>query len=222
MTSPTRHPSRQHHNGKIPFPKHKPLVEKFVGDAKVFVAGSSWQPDEEIFIPYFANRPGWKLVIAPHVIGEDHLSQIEQMLRDNGRKAVRYTTIDKGQAADAAMPADADTLIIDCFGLLSSIYRYADVTYVGGGFGVGIHNLLEAAVWEKPVVFGPNNARFQEAQDLKASQGGWEISDSDSFKTVMDNLTTNRQAYNMSANAAGEYVKQKAGATDAVLKMLNL
>ena len=202
--------------------KQLPLVEKFAGDAKVFVAGSSWQPDEEIFIPYFASRTDWKLVIAPHVIGEDHLAQIELLLQDNGRKAVRYTAIENGQESKDAMLKDADTLIIDCFGLLSSIYRYADVTYVGGGFGAGIHNLLEAAVWTKPVVFGPNNARFQEAQDLKASQGGWEITDGNSFKTVMDNIISDRKAYDMSANAAGEYVEQKAGATDAVLKMLNL
>lgn len=102
------------------------------------------------------------MIIAPHVISENHLAQIESKLQG---KSVRYTQTSKEQAAEA------DCLIIDCFGLLSSIYRYGDVSYVGGGFGVGIHNTLEAGVWDIPVIFGPNNKKFQEAQGLLRDKG---------------------------------------------------
>lgn len=129
-----------------------PVVNAFKQGRKVFVAGSSWQPDEDIFIRFFNEHPEWKLIIAPHVIGEDHL---EQILSKFDRHAVRYT---QATLADAEL---ADCMIIDCYGLLSSIYRYGEVAYVGGGFGVGIHNVLEAAVWCMPVIFGPNNKRFQ-------------------------------------------------------------
>lgn len=201
--------------------KDLPLVNAFKGNKKAFIAGSSWQPDEEIFIPYFQSHDDWQLIIAPHVIGEDHLRQIEQLLSKCGRKAVRYSQLQKGSVADAAaMSKGSAELIIDCFGLLSSIYRYADVTYVGGGFGVGIHNLLEAAVWKKPVLFGPNNQRFQEAQDLKACGGGIEITDAASFADAMDKLIADNSYLCASSVAAGDYVKTKSGATDIVINAL--
>lgn len=201
--------------------KDLPLVDAFKGNKKAFIAGSSWQPDEEIFIPYFQSHDDWQLIIAPHVIGEDHLRQIEQLLSKCGRKAVRYSQLQKGSVADAAaMSKGSAALIIDCFGLLSSIYRYADVTYVGGGFGVGIHNLLEAAVWKKPVLFGPNNQRFQEAQDLKACGGGIEITDAASFANAMDKLIADNSYLCASSVAAGDYVKTKSGATDIVINAL--
>lgn len=132
--------------------KKLPLVDKFIGNQdvklangvtnslhRVFVAGSSWLPDEEIFIKYFNEHNDWKLIIAPHIIADTHLRQILQLLK--GKKVVLYTE------ATETNVADADVLVINCFGLLSSIYHYGDVAYVGGGFGAGIHNVLEAAVW---------------------------------------------------------------------------
>ena len=192
--------------------KQLPLVEAFKQDVKVFVAGSSWQPDEEIFIKYFNEHKDWKLIIAPHVIGEDHLIQIEKLLE--GRKVVRYSSLDGQDGQDRL--ADADALIIDCFGLLSSIYHYGDVAYVGGGFGVGIHNLLEAAVWEVPVFFGPNNERFQEAQALKKG-GGFEISNYEDFEKQMDRFMADEGYLKVQGQLAGQYVKGKAGATSQVL-----
>ena len=189
--------------------KHLPLVEAFKKDCPVFVAGSSWQPDEDIFIRYFNEHNDWKLIIAPHVISEDHLQQILSKLN---LKTVRYT-----QTTPEAV-ADAQCLIIDCFGLLSSIYHYGEVAYVGGGFGVGIHNVLEAAVWNVPVLFGPNNKRFQEAQELLASGGGIEISDYDTFASQMQRFISDRQLLKECGSKAGEYVKGKAGATEIVLK----
>lgn len=192
--------------------KRLPVVEAFKNGAKVFVAGSSWQPDEEIFIRFFNDHPDWKLVIAPHVISEDHLRQIMSRLK---RKVVRYTM------TDAVEAADADVLIIDCFGLLSSIYRYGEVAYVGGGFGVGIHNVLEAAVWEVPVFFGPNNKRFREAQGLKRSGGGFEITSYEEFEQAMSAFISQPDTISRAGKAAGEYVQSLSGATDKIMDAIN-
>ena len=137
--------------------KPLPLAERFAGCWKVLVAGSSWPQDEEIIIPYFNKHPNLKLVLAPHVVSEEHLQAIERQL---ARPALRYS-----KATPKAV-AEVDCLIIDCYGLLSSIYRYASMAYVGGGFGVGIHNVPEAAVYGIPVIIGPNNKKFREAQAL--------------------------------------------------------
>ncbi len=193
--------------------KHLPLVEAFSRDHKVFVAGSSWPPDEDIFINYFNEHRDWKLIIAPHVIGDDHISQILGKLR---RTAVRYTEATEDSARRA------DCLIIDCFGLLSSIYGYGDVAYVGGGFGVGIHNVLEAAVWGMPVIFGPNNKRFQEAQDLLAAGGGLEIDSYSQFEAVMNTYVTDSSAIRHDGDKAAGYVEAKAGATGKILTAVGL
>ena len=195
--------------------KQLPIVEEFVSNNEVgvFVAGSSWPPDEEIFIKYFNQHPEWKLIIAPHVIGEDHLRQIEKLLE--GRKVLRYTS------ATEKMVNDYDVLIINCFGLLSSIYRYGDVAYVGGGFGVGIHNLLEAAVWDVPVFFGPNNQKFQEAQGLKKS-GGFEISNYEDFARQMDRFAADAEELRAQGKKAGSFVESLSGATAKVLASISL
>ena len=176
---------------------------------KVFVAGSSWQPDEDIFIRFFNDHPDWKLIIAPHVIGEDHLAYILDKLQ---MKAVRYTQATEQSAAEARC------LIIDCFGLLSTIYRYGEIAYVGGGFGVGIHNVPEAAVWGVPVLFGPNNKRFQEAQDLLACKGSFEVTDYDSFNTIISRLISDDQFRHQCGEASANYVKSRSGATDIIMK----
>ena len=181
---------------------------------KVFVAGSSWPPDEEIFIRFFNEHKEWRLLIAPHVIGEDHLKFILSQIKD--KKVVRYTQTSPEEAAVA------DVLIIDCFGLLSSMYRYGDVAYVGGGFGVGIHNTLEAAVWNMPVIFGPNNKKFQEAQGLLKSQGGFEISNYEEFETLMGKMMGDASFLESSGKKAGDFVASLSGATDKVLAKVEL
>ena len=206
------------------------------GAPKIFVAGSSWPPDEDIFIRYFKEHPGWKLIIAPHVIGEDHLQQIEKQLE--GWNVVRYTrrlsppplpcregsiysqAENTAEKLSTPLPTregqGGESFIIDCFGLLSSIYRYATVTYVGGGFGVGIHNVLEAGVWGVPVIFGPNNQRFQEAQGLKACGGGFEIHGYEDFERLMNRFDQEPQTLQQAGDSAGAYVQSLAGATDKV------
>lgn len=207
--------------------KHLPICEAFrTGvassqsadvphhDFKVFVAGSSWPPDENIFIPFFNEHKDWRLLIAPHVIAEEHLKLILSLIK--GKKVVRYTQTTPEEAAEA------DVLIIDCFGLLSSMYNYGDVAYIGGGFGVGIHNTLEAAVWNMPVIFGPNNKKFQEAQGLLKSGGGFEINTYEDFSGLMSSLMNDEAFLNQAGDKAGVFVAHLAGATDKVLASVKL
>lgn len=183
-------------------------------DFKVFVAGSSWPPDENIFIPFFNEHKDWRLLIAPHVIAEEHLKLILSQIK--GKKVVRYTQTTPEEAAEA------DVLIIDCFGLLSSMYNYGDVAYIGGGFGVGIHNTLEAAVWNMPVIFGPNNKKFQEAQGLLKSGGGFEINTYEDFSGLMSSLMNDETFLKQAGDKAGAFVAHLAGATDKVLASVKL
>lgn len=183
-------------------------------DFKVFVAGSSWPPDENIFIPFFNEHKDWRLLIAPHVIAEEHLKLILSLIK--GKKVVRYTQTTPEEAAEA------DVLIIDCFGLLSSMYNYGDVAYIGGGFGVGIHNTLEAAVWNMPVIFGPNNKKFQEAQGLLKSGGGFEINTYEDFSGLMSSLMNDEAFLKLAGDKAGAFVAHLAGATDKVLASVKL
>ncbi|MBS5298810.1 glycosyltransferase N-terminal domain-containing protein [Segatella copri] len=183
-------------------------------DFKVFVAGSSWPPDENIFIPFFNEHKDWRLLIAPHVIAEEHLKLILSLIK--GKKVVRYTQTTPEEAAEA------DVLIIDCFGLLSSMYNYGDVAYIGGGFGVGIHNTLEAAVWNMPVIFGPNNKKFQEAQGLLKSDGGFEINTYEDFSGLMSSLMNDEAFLKQAGDKAGAFVAHLAGATDKVLASVKL
>ena len=207
--------------------KHLPICEAFrTGvassqsadvphhDFKVFVAGSSWPPDENIFIPFFNEHKDWRLLIAPHVIAEEHLKLILSLIKD--KKVVRYTQTTPEEAAEA------DVLIIDCFGLLSSMYNYGDVAYIGGGFGVGIHNTLEAAVWNMPVIFGPNNKKFQEAQGLLKSGGGFEINTYEDFSGLMNSLMNDEAFLKQAGDKAGAFVAHLAGATDKVLASVKL
>ena len=194
--------------------KNLPLVEKFCKDAPfVFVAGSSWPPDEDLIIPYFNKHPGMKLIMAPHVIDESHLHQIEHKL---GRKPLRYT-----EATDENV-GDADCLIINCFGLLSSIYRYGQVAYVGGGFGVGIHNVAEAAVYGIPVLIGPNNKNFREAQDLLRMNGCFEITGPTLFNAAMDRMISDPDLRLTRGRVCRDYIFSNAGASDVIFRTLGL
>ena len=193
--------------------KQLPLVQIFKGDALTFVAGSSWGPDEDIFIKYFNAHPEMKLIIAPHVVNDGHLKEIESKLQ---RSSIRYTK------ATEENVQQADCLIIDCYGLLSSIYRYGEISYIGGGFGVGIHNVLEAAVYGIPVIFGPNNKKFREAQHLLANKGGFEINSYEDFEQLMNKFLGDEAYLNQSGKAAGDYVKGNAGAMEKIMKRVTL
>ena len=194
--------------------KELPLVEKFVSNAdKVLVVGSSWQPDESLILPYFNHHPRLKLILAPHVINDDRLHQIKEKIK---RPCVCYTD------AKEETIAEADCLIVNCYGLLSSIYRYGHVAYVGGGFGAGIHNVPEAAVHGVPVLIGPNNKGFREAQDLLRMGGCFEITGSTLFNAVMDRLMEDDQLRQARGAIARKYVASNAGATDMIFRTLGL
>ena len=193
-----------------------PLVEKFVGDSPCFIAGSSWGPDEEIYIPYMAKQKDWKLIIAPHVISAVHLKSIDKLLDANGLQAINYTALENG----TAKITDQRVMIVDCFGKLSSIYRYGKIALVGGGFGAGIHNVPEAAVYGIPVLFGPNNRKFKEAQDLKQRGGAFEYCDEQSFKEIMDRFMNNPKTISEAGNQAGKYINGNAGATNKCFDMI--
>ena len=195
-----------------------PFIERFLESKEgkrpiVMVAGSSWPQDEAIFIPYFHEHPEMKLIIAPHEIHREHLLSIEAMLK---RPSVRLSEAHEDDLADK------DCLIIDSFGLLSSIYRYGQIAYIGGGFGAGIHNTLEAAVYGMPVLFGPRYHKFKEAKDLIAVGGGFSITDDSSFRTKMDELLTDPTALETSGQAAGDFVKNSVGATDQILRQIHI
>lgn len=192
--------------------KELPIVQLFKSDKKVLVAGSSWPNDEEILLSYFNQNKDVKLIIAPHEIHEEHLQSIISKLQ---RPYVRYTQ------ATTENVSDADCLIIDCFGLLSSIYRYGEIAYIGGGFGVGIHNILEAAVYGIPVIFGPNYKKFQEAVDLIELGGAFSISDYTGFSRLMsDLLVDNSSLYASSAAISNDYSQRNRGATIKVLDII--
>lgn len=193
--------------------KELPLIEKFKDDKFTIVAGSSWQPDEDLFIEYFNTHLETKLIIAPHVINDLHLVEIIKKLK---RPYVKYSK------ANMENISKADCVIIDCFGLLSSIYRYGEVAYIGGGFGVGIHNILEAAVYGMPVVFGPKFDKFKEAKELIANKGGYTIKNYEQMSTLFDRFITDKEFLKATGNIAGNYVSSNAGATEKILKDLNL
>jgi 3-deoxy-D-manno-octulosonic-acid transferase len=194
--------------------KKLPVLEAFTSDTdggKIFtvVAGSSWPKDEEIMIPYFNEYPGMKLIIAPHEIHEKHLQEIISRLK---RPFLLYTE------ANEENVKEVDCLIINCFGLLSSSYGYGEVAYVGGGFGAGIHNVLEAAVYGIPVIFGPDFYKFREAKALIESGGGFSIHAVDEFNDRMRIFTTSPEVLMDAGKRAGDYVSSNGGATEVVFK----
>lgn len=194
------------------------LVDRFAQKAisegeKILIAGSSWPKDEDVFIPYFNQTVDLKMIIAPHEIDEAHLKYIETNLQ---RPYIRYS-----QAAWEDM-AKYDCLIIDSFGLLSSIYRYGQIAYVGGGFGVGIHNILEAAVYSIPVIFGPNFKKFREAQQLIENGGAYSIADYQSFRGLMDEFLQYDETLTATGKHAGQYVRSNTGVVDHVISVLEL
>lgn len=189
--------------------RHIEGMDEFRNDSPVtMIVGSSWEADEDVYIPWLKQHPEVKAVIAPHEFNAERLAALKERL---GCGAVLLSEIDNHTVS----PHDCRYVIVDSFGLLSSLYRYGDVAYVGGGFGAGIHNLNEAAVYGIPVIFGPNNAKFKEAQDLKACGGGIEVDGQEKFNEVMDMLC-NADERGRRGKLAGGYIASHIGATDRI------
>lgn len=178
-------------------------------ECKLLVVGSSWREDEDIFMDYFNNNKDLRLVIAPHKIDTDHISYI----KDRCNRSIAL--ISQVRQDDCK---NYDCLVIDRFGLLSSIYHYADIVYIGGGFGKGIHNTIEAAVYGKPIIFGPNNNKFREAQDLKRVYAAVEINDKTEFNTIMDKLMHDFQMRIEMSLKSKNYVYKESGVVDRIFE----
>jgi 3-deoxy-D-manno-octulosonic-acid transferase len=188
-----------------------PELERFRGNEKLFLAGSSWQPDEEIIAAYINRFPSkMKWVFAPHEIESSNIERLEKFF---SVKTARFSQFDSASL-------DARVLIIDNIGMLSSAYRYAYIACIGGGFGKGIHNILEAACWRIPVMFGPRHEKFREALEMIAD-GGAEWYDSyGKFAGTLDRWLTDEKLYRQAADAAGSYVARNAGATNFIITEL--
>lgn len=182
-----------------------PIVEQFATGSKVVVCGSTWAPDIDVLLPLMSDYPDIKFIVAPHQISE---SEIERLIKTSGRPATRYTQKANPQAT---------LMVIDCIGILSGVYSYGDIAYIGGGFGVGIHNILEAATWGMPILFGPTYGKFAEAIDLINLHGAVSISDYSELKQAFGNMI-NHQDELSQINA--DYVKTNTGATQVIINKI--
>ncbi|WP_270089240.1 3-deoxy-D-manno-octulosonic acid transferase [Sphingobacterium sp. SYP-B4668] len=187
-------------------------VGDFIGNKKVLVAGSTWPQDEVLLRDLVARYPEWKLIIAPHEIHEAHLSSITNLFP----QALRFSDFAQYDNQQVKL---AQVLVIDNIGMLSSLYAYANIAFIGGGFGAGIHNTLEAATYGLPVIFGPKYQKFQEAKDLIEEGAGFSIASSEEFVRVFQALQ-NRDKYIKAKNQAKDYVRGRAGATAIIMKYL--
>ena len=195
-------------------PKKISIVETFKGQAKVFVAGSSWEKDEQIVSSFSFQGSGYKLIITPHEINDFHIQKIISLFPDS----LRYSEISK-ESVSSALPKlqEAKVLIIDNIGMLSNLYQYADIAYIGGGFGSGIHNILEASAFGVPVIFGPNHHKFPEANELAEQGGAFIISDDESFKKAVNFLLSDERIRMMASMVCKNFVQARKGAAEKIL-----
>ena len=185
-------------------------IETFKGDAPLFIAGSTWRPDEEILMELIADNPRIKFVIAPHEMDEARINRI--MTQTCGR-AVRYTHF------DAQSLARSQVLILDTVGILASVYRYASWAYIGGGFGVGIHNTLEAATFALPIAFGPNYAKFKEARDMVALGAATKVESAEELKRWFAPLRDDSVLRAKVSSTAKDYTVKNQGATSLIMRV---
>jgi 3-deoxy-D-manno-octulosonic-acid transferase len=189
-----------------------PQLEQFRGDEKLFLAGSSWKQDEEIIAQYINMSPGrMKWVFAPHEIDKPNIERLEKLIKV---KQVRFSEYDESSAA-------ARVMIIDNIGMLSSAYKYAYIAAIGGGFGKGIHNILEPACWGIPVMFGPEHKKFREAVDLINENGAMSFDSYGNFSGILDKWLKDEPFYLKSAKAASFYVSKNTGATGKILEEIS-
>ena len=192
--------------------KEIPLLEQFRGSEKLFLAGSSWKQDEEIIAQYINMYPErMKWVFAPHEIDEANIERLESLF---SVKTIKFSEYNKESA-------DARVLIIDNIGMLSSAYRYASIAAIGGGFGKGIHNILEPACWGIPVMFGPRYKNFREAVELINEKGAMSFKSFGEFSSMLDKWLSDEQFYLKSARLAAYYTKKHTGATGIIIKEIS-
>jgi 3-deoxy-D-manno-octulosonic-acid transferase len=197
-----------------------PLISAFCGRRPVIVAGSTWEEDEEEMDHYANTHPELRFIVAPHEIGEDRISEVEGLFRHS----IRFSVWEKGgQPPVPGSWPEPNVLIIDNIGMLSRLYRYATITYVGGGFGDdGVHNVLEAAVYGKPVVFGPVIEKYIEAVELTERGGGVIIDSALEAEKVFDRLLANPEECREIGEASLAYVHSKKGATGRIVQYISM
>jgi 3-deoxy-D-manno-octulosonic-acid transferase len=208
--------------------KTLPIVAEFVGNAPVFVGGSTWEADEKQILPIFSNPnfKDWRFIFAPHDISLSNINRLEKLLPE---KSVRYSEIVKNTEGailhDFFYENKNRILIIDNIGMLSTLYRYGKIAYIGGGFGSGIHNTLEPIAHGLPVLFGPKYEKFTEAVRLIETGGGFVVNkekgvDNQHFEAIMESLLV-KENYEKARDAARDYIHQNRGATEQVIEEIN-
>ena len=198
-------------------PKSIPGVAEFKKSHKVFIAGSTWPEDEKLIVGLIGDYPELKFIIAPHEISEDKINNLVAFLPAG--MAIRYSHLTAHPDAYTGSPhVDCRVLVIDNIGMLSSLYQYGDMAYIGGGFGAGIHNTLEAAAFGLPVIFGPNYRKFIEANELIALKAAFSIKDEAQLQGITDSLVNDKAFCNLAAKKAGEYVAEHVGATQIIVE----
>ena len=193
----------------------KPIeeIEKFCGSSQVLVAGSTWPDDEKVIKDAIASLPDLKIIIAPHEVHKEHIDQLRSIFPDPVLHSQLLT--------QNSTPTNSNTLIIDNIGMLSRLYHYATITFIGGGFNKGIHNTLEAAVYGKPVLFGPNYKKFKEAIGLIETGGGVCVNSSTELTSQLKRLLTNKDVLESNSKNSFEFVNQNKGATENILHYIN-
>jgi 3-deoxy-D-manno-octulosonic-acid transferase len=192
---------------KTPLPNE---LTKFYGDNKVIVAGSTWEEDEEILVHYARSHEDVKFIIAPHEIDEEHISEIEKLFKN----AVRYSDFMMGKPAE-------QIIIIDNIGMLSKLYQLASVAYIGGGFNdSGIHNILEAAVYGKPIIFGTEYEKFKEAINLVELEGAFTIDNALQIEMLLGKLLSDETVLKNTGNICKKYVYEQKGATEKIINSI--
>lgn len=186
-------------------------ILKFAANKKIFVAGSTWPLDEKLILDVIKKSDDIKFIIVPHEIKSDNIQKLFNALKP---KTILYSDFENNYSEDKRI------LIVDKIGLLSGIYHIAYICYIGGGFGKGIHNTLEAATFGKPVIFGPNYTKFQEAKDLIKRSAAFSINTADDLKNISDRLLSDEKYYEHASNSAREYVLEKKGATEVIMNYL--
>lgn len=183
-------------------------VKDFTAGRKVLIAGSTWPKDEELIISWIKNAPEEiKIIIAPHQTDHGHVQQIVNKIDE---PVVLFRDIDAGNKQPARI------MVVNTIGILSRIYKYAHIAYVGGAFGIGLHNILEPAAFGIPVVFGPDHSKFWEAGSLAEAGGGFSISGQDGFNAILDELFENPEKYNQACKATRKFMAANRGATDII------
>lgn len=192
--------------------KQVDVIERFRGDSRLFVAGSTWGPDEELLIRLMNDNPDIKFVVAPHEMDE---SRIAHLIAETRGGALRYT-----QCTSRTGYGSRQLLILDTVGLLASVYGYATWSYIGGGFGVGIHNTLEAATFGLPVAFGPNYKKFKEARDLVTLGAARPVSTYEELRAWFIPLRDNEEFLQKTSRIAKDYTTRHQGATNIIVKTI--